>query len=352
MKGRSTTNRIDKLDRAIQTNGDRPTMPQSDRQDANGTSPCGSLAAQLAPAVLPLNTFRTLLVPLDGSSFSEHAIPRAIAIARRSGATIRLVHVHSFLDSIDDPWRLHREGDLVEHLLRQKQAYLNDLVRRIWRVSSVPVVGILAEDHRIALHLCRAAQSVDLIVMATHGRGPWGRFVHGSIADTVIRRVSCPLLLVRGNYSQPDFTGDPIARKFLVPLDGSNSAEQILSPASALGQLTGAAATILHVQSSSQTNDSVANGSPLGYLMHAASLVKDRFPKVLAQVVRSHERISKVVLSFADEHEIDLVALTTDGRSRLARLIRGGVADAVIQYAAASVLVLRSIEKSGERART
>jgi nucleotide-binding universal stress UspA family protein len=38
--------------------------------------------------------YRTILVPLDGSAFGEQALPVALGIARRAGATVRLAHVH------------------------------------------------------------------------------------------------------------------------------------------------------------------------------------------------------------------------------------------------------------------
>jgi len=37
---------------------------------------------------------RSILVPLDGSTFGEHALPMAASLARRAGATLHLVHVH------------------------------------------------------------------------------------------------------------------------------------------------------------------------------------------------------------------------------------------------------------------
>jgi len=349
---RSISNRIYRVDRRIPTGEEGAEMSPIDRRTACDPSLFGSLDEQMAPTIVSAYRFRTLLVPLDGTSFSEHAIPRALALARRCGATIRLVHVHSLLDSIDDTYRLHHENAFSERFLHQKQAYLNDVVRRIGRAESVPLITILAEDRWIAEHLCRAAQGVDLVVMATHGRGPWGRFVHGSMADTLIRRVTCPLLLVRGYHSPPDFTDDPIARRMLIPLDGSKLAEQILGPATAIGQLSTAAVTLLHIQEARPTRIRLHHAGAMGYLMHAAGLVKARLPMVSTQVVRSDERIAKAVLSFAAEHEIDLVALTTRGRSELARLIRGSVTDAVVQCAATSVLVLRPIDKSEEREHT
>ena len=44
---------------------------------------------------VPPPRFRSLLVPLDGSAFGEHALPLALGIARRCGARVRLVHVHA-----------------------------------------------------------------------------------------------------------------------------------------------------------------------------------------------------------------------------------------------------------------
>jgi nucleotide-binding universal stress UspA family protein len=44
---------------------------------------------------------------------------------------------------------------------------------------------------------CAVEQAVDMIAIATHGRGPIGRFMLGSVADKVVRTASRPVLLVR-----------------------------------------------------------------------------------------------------------------------------------------------------------
>lgn len=51
------------------------------------------------------HVFRTLVVPLDGAPHAEHALPYALAIARRSRARIRLVRVHPHMDQVE-PWQM------------------------------------------------------------------------------------------------------------------------------------------------------------------------------------------------------------------------------------------------------
>src|SRR5436190_13591407 len=43
--------------------------------------------------------FQSILVPLDGSGFGEQALPLALTIARRSGTTVEIMHVHQLLDA-------------------------------------------------------------------------------------------------------------------------------------------------------------------------------------------------------------------------------------------------------------
>ncbi len=98
--------------------GGRPPGASQARQATNGIDPGSSYAgiASRGYAGLPGGKteevgltlvaparYRSLLVPLDGSAFGEHALPMALGIARRAGASVRLVHVHSPLESAWGP---------------------------------------------------------------------------------------------------------------------------------------------------------------------------------------------------------------------------------------------------------
>src|SRR4051794_33851710 len=58
----------------------------------------GGETEEVARARTPPPRYRSLLVPLEGSPFGEHALPPALGTARRAGANVRLVHVHSPLE--------------------------------------------------------------------------------------------------------------------------------------------------------------------------------------------------------------------------------------------------------------
>src|SRR5687767_7097586 len=118
--------------------------------------------------------YRSLLVPLDGSDFGEHALPLALSLARRLGASLQIVHVYA------PPWGVYQElggryeAALDRELRERDRVYLDGVVKRLAAVapSSELLDGPVADS--ISRHA--VATEADLLVMATHGRGPVGRF--------------------------------------------------------------------------------------------------------------------------------------------------------------------------------
>ena len=72
----------------------------------------GRLRAAVGARPPPARRFRSLLVPVDGTPFGEHALPLALGLARRAGASVRLVYVHSPLESTFDTGRLYHNSAL------------------------------------------------------------------------------------------------------------------------------------------------------------------------------------------------------------------------------------------------
>lgn len=318
----------------------------------------GAETEEAGLTLVPPRRYRSLLVPLDGSAFGEHALPLALGIARRAGATVRLVHVHSPMESAWGPDRLYPDSGLDAGLKQRKQAYLDGLMRRLAKVPSVPVTPLLLEGREVAPTLCEVASAAtDLVVMAIHRRGLLGRLWHGSVADALMRRVTAPLLLVSGYDAPVDLTGDPAPQHVLIPLDGSEAAEQVLGPALDLGALTGANHTLLRVLHQkpdySVAYGRVGTGRPAGdrvqaeawdYLRRLARRLGETAARVDPRLLVAEQPAAASILWYAEKHDADLIALETRGRGPLSRLFRGSVADQVARRSTTPVLVVRTAE--------
>ena len=182
--------------------------------------------------------YRQLLVPMDGSTFAEHALPAALTLARRGGATLHLVTVCPPLTEVYTEGLYIGMADLLTDLMQRQQAYLDGVVRRLKERGNVTVTTTVVQGE-VADTLCHlvADRKADLVVMATHGRGALGRFWLGSVADEMIRHGPAALLLVRPQEEVADLSHEPDLGRVLIALDGTPLSEQILEPAVQLAGL-------------------------------------------------------------------------------------------------------------------
>jgi nucleotide-binding universal stress UspA family protein len=143
-------------------------------------------------------TLKKILVPTDFSECSNAALKYGIELSRAFDASLHLLHVVE--DPNTSPWAC--EGfplslvDVLDHFQDESRKRLlgsipiGDLGRV---VVSCPIACPVPEILRYA-----EQESVDLIVMGTHGRGLVAHALLGSVAERVVRRASCPVLTVRG----------------------------------------------------------------------------------------------------------------------------------------------------------
>ena len=210
---------------------------------------------------------QSVLVPLDGSVFAEHAVPLAGSIARRAGATLHLVHV---VPDLADQYfwapmpNSSLDFDLRARARKEAEAYLEEVHRRVILAGDVRVVSeVVFEKEGITESIRDDALAVraDLVVMSYHGRGPLARFWYGSIADTLVNTLSAPVLLVRPEAAVPDLEHEVPLRHILIPLDGSAEAEAAIDPVLAVGKALGADFTLVQVVPPGEVAAHLAGGN-------------------------------------------------------------------------------------------
>ena len=298
---------------------------------------------------------RTVIVPLDGSSFAEQVLPLAVAVARASKTDLRLVHVHQSLFFEGRPYA-EQDQDLDIRARRQELEYLEHFADTVRAAADVAVEFELL-DGDPATAVLDHAQTVDagLIVMATHGRGGVARAWLGSVADELVRKSSLPLLLVRPSGEQaPDLEDLPAIRRILIPLDGSSLAEHVIEPATRLGDAFGARYTLLRV-----ITRTVVPGAPhVAHAIDEERLIKElREREAREYLARVEERLvesgaavetivasgapAPTILQHADELDADVISIATHGRGATLRAFLGSVADKVVRGSTRPVLVYR-----------
>lgn len=298
---------------------------------------------------------RSILVPLDGSPFAEHALPLAAAVARRTGATLHLAHVHQ----VPSPPEFFSPELADLHVRQDEQTYLADVSRRL--ETDVPLARktvLLFGEVPDALRRYAQREAVELVVMATHARGTVRRFWLGSVTDDLAAALTQPVLLVRPGEGKPDFDRAADLHSVVVPLDGSASAERALESAVEMARCFDAELALVRVAPPAVVPDFLPEGGILvggvsdeaeaaqrrecaeakQYLDGVAARLAERGVRTRTDVV-VRGSAAEGILAEADARHAGLIALETHARRGLSRVLFGSVAEDVVRGGEVPVLL-------------
>jgi nucleotide-binding universal stress UspA family protein len=308
--------------------------------------------------------FRHILVPLDGSELAEKAIPPAVkiaqAMARHAGEAdppVRLMLVRA----APPVALLAADPLLYDEMMRagidEAQVYLNSVAAGLpagrATVETLPLAGSPAD----AIIQYTETHDVDLIVMSSHGRTGSRRWVYGSVAEKVMHHAHCATAIIRAHVEVEMFQNG----KILVPLDGSDLAERALEPALALAGAVESDVVLLRVVAGREPLPE--SMSPAGDRMaESLSAAEEKEHAVaetyLQRLYGGHDNrhlsldvqtcagdVADAIISYADAQQIDLIVMSSHGRSGLGRWLHGSVAEKVLRGANCATMIIRSTQK-------
>ena len=147
---------------------------------------------------------RNILVPTDFSEGSGAALACARELASATGATLHMMHVvenpfapGGFMEMYPLPVG-YLPAELEKAAHEQLQSCLSADETTKYHATFSTTVGIPARE---ILGRLDEEPKIDLVVMATHGRGGVARLVMGSVADKVVRGAHCPVMTLRDCHS-------------------------------------------------------------------------------------------------------------------------------------------------------
>jgi len=296
--------------------------------------------------------FRKILVPLDGSELAELALEFALRIAEPAEGELVLLSVsalrpvyavdHGGYGTIVSEETLEASREELEHYLEkvhQEQVGSKCATRLL----------VLEGDEASTIVDTAVSEDVDLIVMSTHGRTGFTRWMLGSVTEKVLRVAPCPVLVVRSST--------PICRA-VITLDGSKLAEFALEPGLEVARSLGCEVTLLKVSRPVALKteevsrlESIEKG--LGTYYRENVIAGDEsYLRSLA--ARSHSMLGKRIsfatsegpvaqniLAFAKNLDAHLIVMATHGRTGLRRWVYGSITEKVLRTADCAMLVVR-----------
>lgn len=295
---------------------------------------------------------RSILHPTDFSPSAEAAFVQALHLARRFDAVLHLLHVAPVLDAshLHDAFAAVLDEDSYRDRVAAEAVAQREALLAAYDVRDVQLRWVLRHSLRTAAPILEyaAEKPVDLVVLGTHGRSGLRRLVLGSVAEELVRRLTCPTLAVRA----PDDALERSARRFrrvVVPVDFSVHAYEALRHGRALADLDGAHLDLVHVIDPVQ--------EPAFYRTGLAR--RGELERTLAEEARRHlheaygtpgEGVAFHILTgyppeqirdFAARTAADLIVMATHGLRGLERYPLGSVTERVVRAAPCPVLVTR-----------
>ena len=286
--------------------------------------------------------FKKILIPLDGTARSEQAMEIAKKIGKVTEADLTLlgvvkprpVLVNTYVNRTPPYTNLYQASD---HVASQ----LHLVAARARRIVPYITTTVKFGDPADVIVETAEEREIDLIVMTTHGYGGLDRMLFGSVAEHVMRKAPCPVLIAKDSH---------VPRHILIALDGTPFAETIIEPALALADAVDAKVTLTRIENPAELISArdvpdlvrfdreiaeayicATNDEPQTYL----KTVFDRYgfddDDMLDYEVGTG-RPGEGLLAIADRHDCDMIAMATHGRRGYARLLHGSVTENVLHH--------------------
>ena len=298
-----------------------------------------------------------ILCPVDFSSFSRHAFDRAVAVAKSHHAVVTVLHVLPVASPVpaipfgpEGPGPFGLEVVDRDRVIAELPHFLG-----LDRPADVMVEQHIVEAPSARKEILLQAErlSADLIVMGSHGRSGFDRFLLGSVAEKVLRISPVPVMIVPSHAPVVQQDAREPFRRILYATDFSGGSELALRYAGMLASHAGALLTALHVVEPLPVGFDPIVGASFDLATYHTELERHARTRLRTFVPHSVRRVCETIdvvamgrpyveiLRTATEREIDLIVLGVHGRNALDRLVFGSTAEHIVRRAACPVLTVR-----------
>lgn len=269
-----------------------------------------------------------IMVPVDEWGLADNIVQFAEKIAQTFRARVSLLHVAPDLTKLPGAQQQLALVEQARLSAEFKSRYSMDVCLRMGDPAS--------EIAKFAL-----LEQVDLIAMPTHGRQGMERLAKGSVTEEVLRHSPVPVLM--SNESERAATGRSLEhiRRMLMPVYTCESAEPIIPLLIGLAKRLDSEVVLYHDERGINDVGTTLESQEAALAIEQCSS-RMALEGIRHSIIRStSEPVATDILNKVKEMQIDLVVMTTHGRSGLMRGILGSVTEAVLRNSPCPLLAVK-----------
>ncbi len=276
---------------------------------------------------------KKILIPTDFSEQAANALKVGLHLAKKAGAELHLFHVEEYVSdrgfsSLGDTESDSSSMDklYILKLLEANKKRMLDLLDSIDN-GDVPVFHMV--DVGQMFKLVREyvkEQGIDLVVMGTHGASGFSEVLIGSNTEKVVRQVGCPVLSVRNLPEVFEL------KKIVFATNFEGNQAKVTEQLKSFQTIFGAHLYLLYVNTVFSFTSSRTIRQRMDDFVAKHTLTDYEFQTY------SDETEERGIIHFADEVDADVIAVATHGRTGLAHLLLGSIAEDIVNHAQRPVL--------------
>ncbi len=275
---------------------------------------------------------KTILVPVDFSDYSEYALKVAASMAKDEKAMIIVLHMldlQTALMNESESYQLERTAFMLELAKKRFKKFLDkDYLKGIKVSPVVKHLKIFSEINDIAKE-----EDVDLIIMGSHGATGFKELFLGSNTEKVIRFSDVPVLIIKGDLDDFEFTNIVYASDF-----SKESVDAFVRMKSIVEDF-GGKMNMVHVNT---PYDNFRTSSEMESEATEFFKTAEGNAESVKDVAFVCDRtVEKGILSYANSVGADLIAVSTHARKGLSHVFRGSLSEDIANHAALPILTVK-----------
>ena len=297
---------------------------------------------------MSLFAHKRILVAIDFSEYSKIALDICLGASKCMKTKLYVLHTiekfpHDYVHLLSSTAHSNMKQKLEEEAMNKIKAMLPEEL--LGSEDIVPIVRF----GKPFLEIIKVAKEkgVDLMAIGTHGRAGVDRVILGSVAERVVRKAGCAVMVIR-NKKYVGF------KRIIVPIDFSDCSRKALEYATATARAHNSKLTILHVYEGSFVEPYVkaANSEEeADEIMKEIERVNetkyDEFLKTVDLSGVEYEKLLKKgipetdIVEIAMEQQANLIVMGTHGRSGIKHILIGSTAEEVVRAVHCDIIIVK-----------